>query len=56
MKLTSCIKTPYGHVENMLMQSTLAYACNVLGTGNCLVLMIALVDLHDVLACLTAVP
>ncbi len=39
----------------MLKISALAYACNVLGTGKFLVLMIALVDLHHVLACLTAV-
>ncbi len=41
--------------ENMKVQSALAYACNVLGTAKFLLLMIALVDPHHVLACLTAV-
>ncbi len=49
------MKTPYGHVGNMKVQSALAYACNVSGTGKFWLLKIALVDLHHILACLTAV-
>ena len=39
----------------MNAQSALAYACNVLETGKFWLLIIALVDLHHILACLTAV-